>query len=129
MSGLRKRVNVVRIKVTKTMIDEAVGDFVQAKGIQVILYRCILEKAPVIFDDKGCCHLSLVPTNILAQTGCGTYNLHIPLREMPLQVLELLHCMWICHHGLFLEVTDKTVTSPWGDNIQQDSWGRAKGDW
>jgi len=112
MSGSRKRVNVVRIKVTKTMIDEAVGGFIRAKGIQVVLYRRVLGKAPVIFDDEGCCHLSLVPTNLLAQTGCGTHNLRVPLGETPLQVLELLHCMWICHHGLFLEVTDETVTSP-----------------
>jgi len=93
MSGSRKRVNMVRIKVTKTMIDEAVGGFVGANGIQVVVYRCVFEKAPVIFGDKGWYHLSPVPTNLLAQTGCGTHNLHVPLGGTPLQVLGLLNCM------------------------------------
>jgi len=36
-------------------------------------------------------------------------ELHVPLGEMPL--LELLNCMGIRHHCLFLEVTDETVAS------------------
>ena len=62
----RKRVNVVRIKVTKTVIDEAVGGFVGANGIQNVLYRRILGKAPVILGDGGRCHLLPVPTNFVS---------------------------------------------------------------
>ena len=35
---------------------------------------------------------------------------------------EFLDCVRIRHHGLFLEVTDKTVASSRGDNIRQDLW-------
>jgi len=37
----RNQVNIVRIKVTKTVIDEAVGGFVGANGIQNVLYRVL----------------------------------------------------------------------------------------
>ena len=123
----RKRVNVVRIKVTKTVIDEAVRGFVGTNYIENILYRRVLGKALVIFGDGGRGHLLPVPTNFfLARTICETHNLHVPLGEMPF--LELLNCMGIRHHGLFLEVTDETVASPRGDDIRQDLWGRANGE-
>lgn len=122
----RKRVNVVRIKVTKAVIDEAVRGFVGTNHIENILYRRVLGKAPVIFGDGRRCHLLPVPTNFfLAQTICGTHNLHhVPLGEMPL--LELLNCMGIRQHGLFFEVTDETVASLRGDDIRQDLCDRRR---
>jgi len=62
----RERVNVGRVKVTKTVIDEAVGRFVGANGIQDVLYRRVLGKAPVIFGDGGRCHLLPVPINFFS---------------------------------------------------------------
>jgi len=111
----RKRVDVVGIKVTKTVIDEAVGGFVGADGIQDVLHRRVLGKAPVIFGDgrrrhllpvfnkKNCLFFS--PNRVLGPTSC-----YVPLGETAL--LELFNCMRIRQHGLFLEVTDETVAGP-----------------
>jgi len=62
------QVNIVRIKVTKTVIDEAVGGFVGANSIQNVLYQ-VLRKAPVIFGDGG--RYSLLPIIFLVQWDVG----------------------------------------------------------
>jgi len=57
MSGSRivKRVDVVRVKVTKT--DGQSGGWIRRSERHTdVLYR-VLGKAPVIFGDEGCCHL------------------------------------------------------------------------
>lgn len=56
-----KWVNIIRMKVTKTVIDEAVRGLVRADRIQNVLYRGVLGKAPVIFGDSGRRHLLPVP--------------------------------------------------------------------
>jgi len=69
----RKRVNAVVIKVTKAVIDEAVGGFVGANGVQNVLHRRVLGKAPVIFGDGRRRHLLPVFQQFclfLAQTAC-----------------------------------------------------------
>ena len=53
----RNGVKIVRIKVTKTVIDEAVRGFVGTNGIENVPYRRVLGKAPVIFGDGGRCYL------------------------------------------------------------------------
>jgi len=58
-------VNIVRIKVAKTVIDEAVCSFVRPNGIQDVLYCCVLGKAPVIFGNRGCRHLRPGPATLV----------------------------------------------------------------
>jgi len=80
----RKRINVVGIKVTKTVIDETVSGFVGANGVQNVLHRRrVLGKAPVIFGDRRRRRLLPVsqlfcflfsPNRVLGPTSC-TYHL------------------------------------------------------
>jgi hypothetical protein len=58
-------VNIVRIKVAKTVVDEAVCSFVRPNGIQDVLYCCVLGKAPVIFGNRGCRHLRPGPATLV----------------------------------------------------------------
>ena len=71
----RKRVNIVGMKVTKAVIDEAVRGLVRADGIQNVLDRGVLSEAPVIFGDSGRRHLLPVPGNIQQNAGVGPVNL------------------------------------------------------
>ena len=66
----RKWVNISRLEITKTVIDETVRGFVGAHGVKDVLYRRVFGKTPVVFGDRRCCHL--LPN--LVQAGQVNYD-------------------------------------------------------
>jgi hypothetical protein len=121
----RKWVNIIRLEVTETVIDETVCGFVRAHGIKDVLYHRVFRKTPVVFGDRRCGHLLPVCRQILQYSLVNTARHreeeHLPFGKAA--PFELLNCMRIRHHGLLLEVTDETVASSRGNEIREDSMG------
>ena len=113
-----KWVDIIRFKVTKTVIDETVCGFVRTHGIKHVLYRRVFRKAPIVLGDRGCCQLLPIVGKLYRSHLLHVTKNCVPHRKMA--PFKLLNCMRIGHHGLLLKVADESVAGSRGDNIRQD---------